>query len=128
MAALPLPADRRLDVIGRVAAPADLFLLESFDEGDEGRVHLDVTTATAESEDQVKGRFLLNVVVGQGPTVLELLSGEDQPLLIGGNAFLVLDLDLDVFDRVRWLHVKGDRLTRQSFNEDLHDFISRRQK
>merc|ERR1712117_956211 len=31
--------------------------------------------ATSESENQVKGRFFLNIVVGQGSTVLELFSG-----------------------------------------------------
>lgn len=34
--------------------------------------------------------YLLDVVVRQGPAVLELLSGKDQALLIWGNSFLVL--------------------------------------
>lgn len=32
---------------------------------------------TAQAKDQVKGGFLLNVVVGQGTAVFKLLSGED---------------------------------------------------
>jgi hypothetical protein len=52
-------------------------------------------TAT-ETEDQVKRRLLLDVVVGQGAAILELLAGEDQALLVRGNALLVLDLGLDV--------------------------------
>jgi hypothetical protein len=41
----------------------------------------------------VKGALLLNVVVGEGATVFELLAGEDESLLIRRNALLILDLD-----------------------------------
>jgi hypothetical protein len=51
---------------------------------------------TTEAEDQVKSRLLLDVVVGKGAAVLELLAGEDQALLVRGNALLVLDLGLDI--------------------------------
>jgi len=44
----------------------------------------------------VEGGLLLDVVVGQSAAILELLSGEDQALLVRGNALLVLDLGLDV--------------------------------
>ena len=47
-----------------------------------------LSTAT-ESEDEVQGRLLLDVVVGEGSAILELLAGEDQSLLVGGDAFLV---------------------------------------
>ncbi|KAL0406901.1 UNVERIFIED_CONTAM: hypothetical protein Slati_4004000 [Sesamum latifolium] len=40
--------------------------------------------STTESQDQVEGRFLLDVVVGEGAAILELLAGEDQPLLVRG--------------------------------------------
>ena len=55
---------------------------------------------TSKSEDEMKSGLLLDVVVGEGATVLELLAGEDQTLLIGGNTFLVLDLSLDIIDSV----------------------------
>ena len=48
----------------------------------------------------MESRFFLDVVVRQGPTVLKLLAGKDQALLIRGNAFLVLDLGFDVVDGV----------------------------
>merc|ERR1712112_448072 len=64
--------------------------------------------------------LLLNVVVGEGPTVLELLASEDQPLLIWGNSFLVLDLGLNILDGVRGFHLQSDRLASQGLNEDLH--------
>jgi len=68
----------------------------------------------------VKGRLLLNVVIGESATVLELFAGENQPLLIGWDSFLVLDLSLDVFDAVRWFDLQGDGLAGQGLNENLH--------
>ena len=73
-----------------------------------------------QSEDQVKGRLLLDVVIGQSPAVLQLLTGEDQPLLIWGDSLLVLDLGLDVLDGITRLHLQGDGLAGQGLNEDLH--------
>ena len=61
--------------------------------------------ATAKAEDQVEGGLLLDVVVGEGATILELLSGEDETLLVRRDALLVLDLCLDVVDRVRGLNL-----------------------
>ena len=58
----------------------------------------------------MKGRLLLNVVVGQGAAVLELLASENETLLIRGNALLVLDLRLDVVDGIRGLNLEGDGL------------------
>ena len=55
--------------------------------------------------------FLLDVVVGQGATILKLLAGEDQALLVWGNALLVLDLALDIVDSVRRLNLEGDGLS-----------------
>jgi len=41
---------------------------------------------TTEAEDQVKGRLLLDVVVTESTTILELLSCKDQALLVGRDA------------------------------------------
>ena len=57
--------------------------------------------------------LLLDVVVGQGAAIFQLLAGEDEALLIRGDALLVLDLSLDVVDRVRRLHLEGDGLASQ---------------
>jgi len=75
---------------------------------------------TSESEDQVKSRFLLDVVVRESSTIFKLLSGENESLLIWWDSFLVLNLGLDVFDWVCWLNIKGDGLSGQSLDEDLH--------
>lgn len=58
----------------------------------------------------MKGGFLLDVVVGQSAAILKLLAGEDEALLVGGNALLVLNLGLDVVDRVGGLDLEGDGL------------------
>ncbi|GJM85593.1 hypothetical protein PR202_ga02058 [Eleusine coracana subsp. coracana] len=76
--------------------------------------------ATAEAKDEVKGRLLLDVVVGQGAAVLELLAGEDETLLVRRDALLILDLRLDIVDGVRALDLESDGLARQGLDEDLH--------
>ena len=104
----------------------------------------------------MKGRFLLDVVVAQRASIFKLLSGENQTLLVRRNArvglwvterssrisynspFLVLDLGLDIIDCIRRFHLKGDRFSSETedeqkyeiqevslnvnsrFNEDLH--------
>jgi hypothetical protein len=68
----------------------------------------------------VKGRFLLNVVVGEGTSILELLSSKDETLLVRGDAFLVLDLSLDRLDGVGALNFQSDGLAREGLDEDLH--------
>jgi hypothetical protein len=68
----------------------------------------------------VQCRLLLDVVVGKGTAILKLLAGEDQALLVRRNAFLVLDLALDVVDRVAGLNLQCDGLAGECLNEDLH--------
>jgi hypothetical protein len=75
---------------------------------------------TAESEHEMESGLLLNIVVRKGSAVLELLSSEDESLLIGGNTLLVLDLGLDVFNGVRRLNIEGDGLAGKGLDEDLH--------
>merc|ERR1712018_748267 len=76
--------------------------------------------ASSQSEHKMEGALLLDVVVGESPSVLQLLACEDQSLLIWGDAFLVLDLGLDVLNGVGGLHFKGDGLTGEGLDEDLH--------
>ena len=85
--------------------------------------------SSTETQNQMESALLLDVVVAESPTVLELLPGEDQPLLVWGNTLLVLNkemsnerldyaskmsaylnLCLHVLDRVRGLHLEGDGL------------------
>ncbi len=46
--------------------------------------------------------------------------GEDETLLIRRDALLVLDLCLDVVDRVGRFNLEGDCLSGESFDKDLH--------
>ena len=48
------------------------------------------------------------------------LTGKDQSLLVWGNSLLVLDLGLDVLDRVGGLDLEGDGLASEGLHEDLH--------
>ena len=75
-----------------------------------GQRSMDLASST-QTKDQMESRLLLNVVVREGATILQLLSSEDQTLLIWGNSLLVLDLGLDVLDGVRGLDIQSNRLS-----------------
>jgi hypothetical protein len=101
-----------------VALAADLLLAvvltsEDLERGIDG--------TTTQTKDQMESGLLLDVVVSESTAVLELLASEDQALLIRGDTLLVLDLSLHSLDGVRRLHIKGDRLTGQGLDEDLHN-------
>jgi len=68
----------------------------------------------------MKGGFLLDVVVSKCATILELLSGEYEALLIGRDAFLILDLGFDGLDSVSAFDVEGDGFASEGLDEDLH--------
>jgi len=80
---------------------------------------------TTEAKNEVEGGLLLNVVIGKGAAVLKLLAGEDQALLVGGDALLVLNLGLDVVDGVRGLDLKGNGLASKGLDENLHGLIEK---
>ena len=60
------------------------------------------------TEDEVKSRLLLDVVIRESTTVFKLLSSKDQTLLIRRNAFLVLNLAFDIVDCVRGFNLQRD--------------------
>ena len=60
----------------------------------------------------MKSGLLLDVVVAQSTSILELLSSEDKTLLVWWNALLVLDLALHIVDGVAGLNLEGDGLAR----------------
>ena len=67
----------------------------------------------------MEGRLLLDVVVAQRAPVLQLLAGEDESLLVRWDPLLVLDLGLDVLNRVRGLNLERDGLARERLHENL---------
>lgn len=69
----------RLHVVNRILRldfEGDCFAGEGF--------HEDLHT-TSETKNKMKGRLLLNVIIGESAAVFELLSGEDKSLLIRGD-------------------------------------------
>ena len=76
--------------------------------------------STTQTKHQVQGRLLLDVVVGKSAAVFELLAGEDQALLVGWDALLVLDLGLDIVDCIGRFYLEGDRLARNCAAEVSH--------
>jgi len=48
----------------------------------------------------MEGRFLLDVVIGEGSAILQLFTSKDKTLLIWWDSFLVLDLGLDILNGV----------------------------
>ena len=91
-----LEGDGLVDALGLLGLAVDLLFA--------------LLSAATETEDEVEGRLLLDVVIGESAAVLELLAGEDETLLIRGDSLLVLDLGLDIVDGVRRLNIERDGL------------------
>ena len=70
--------------------------------------------------------FFLDVIVGESTSILELLSGENQTLLIGRNAFLILDLRLDIINSVARLNLESDGLSSEGL-DDYNSVVSKKQ-
>ena len=93
----------------KLRSPSGAWLLLHRDEANEEHVALHGgryghgvevgSGAAAEAKHEVKGRLLLDVVIRKSATVLELLAGEDQALLVWRDALLVLDPELGVSKR-----------------------------
>jgi hypothetical protein len=63
---------------------------------------------TTKAKYQVKGRFFLDVVIRKSPSVFELLSSENETLLIRRDTFLVLNLGFDVVNGIGGLDFESD--------------------
>ena len=68
----------------------------------------------------MESAFLLDVVVTQRAAVLKLLASKDETLLVRRNTLLVLDLTLDIVNRVRRLDLQSNSLASEGLNKDLH--------
>ena len=75
---------------------------------------------TAEAKDEMESGLLLDVIVGEGAAVFELLTGKDEALLVGRNTLLVLNLGLNIVDSVGRLDLKSNSLASKGLDEDLH--------
>ena len=65
--------------------------------------------------------FLLDIVIGQASSVFQLLTGEDESLLIRWNSFFILDLGLDVFNRIAGFDIECNSFSCKCFDEYLHN-------
>ena len=99
-----------VDGIGRFGLERNGFADEGLDEN--------LRTLTKVKGPTVESRFLLNVVIRERAAIFELLSSENQVLLVRRDALLVLDLGLDVVNGRFYL--EGDRLSSQGLDENLH--------
>ena len=54
--------------------------------------------------------LLLNVIIRESATVLELLASKDQALLVRRDALLVLNLALNIVDSIGGLDLESDGL------------------
>ncbi len=61
--------------------------------------------------------YLLDIVVGESATIFELLTSEDQSLLVRWDTLFVLNLALDIVDGVGRFDLKGDGLAREGLDE-----------
>ena len=103
----------RLHIINRIGwfdIQRDRFTGESFDKD----LH-----SSAQTENKMKRRFLLDVIIAQRATVFQLFAGKNQTLLIRWNPFLVLNFRLDVVNRIRRFDVQRDGFAGEGFDENL---------
>merc|ERR550525_485627 len=68
--------------------------------------HKNLHSTTTQAEHQVQSGLLLDVIIRESTSILQLFSCENQPLLLGRNTFLVLDLGLNILDSVIGLNIQ----------------------
>ena len=64
---------------------------------------------TAQFQHQVQCALPINSVVCNGVLVLKLLPCEEETLLLGRDSLLVLELHLNILDRVKGVNFEGYR-------------------
>ena len=65
----------------------------------------------------MQGRFLLDIVIAKGASIFELFASEDETLLVGWDAFFVLDLGLDIVDGIGGFDFESDGFAGEGFDE-----------
>lgn len=65
----------------------------------------------------------MDIVVGEGAAIFELLTSEDETLLVWRYALLVLDLGFYIVDCVAGLHLEGDSLAREGLNKAIEEEV-----
>jgi hypothetical protein len=75
--------------------------------------------STTETEHEMQRRFLLNIVIRKSAPIFQLFARKNETLLIRRNAFLVLNLGLDVFNGIRRLDIERNGFARERLDENL---------
>merc|ERR1719411_1513858 len=83
-------------------------------------INIKTLISSSQPKDKMKGRLLLDVIIGKGSSIFQLLSSEDKTLLVWWDTFLVLDLCLNIFNSIRWFNLKGNCFSSQGFDKNLH--------
>jgi hypothetical protein len=109
-----------IDLIIRQHSELDLLSLVLDLLGSGVNLLLSLLTTTSKTQHQMKSRLLLNIVIRKSSAILKLLTSKNQSLLVRRDAFLVLNLGLDIVNSIGRLHLKGDSLAREGFDENLH--------
>jgi len=76
--------------------------------------------AATQTKNEMESGLFLDVVVGECATVLELLASKNQSLLVGRDAFFVLNLALDGVDRIRGFNFERNSFSGEGLDENLH--------
>ena len=82
-----------------------------------------ILRSLTKSQHEMERRLLLNVVVGQRSFIIQLLAGINEPLLVGRNAFLVLDFGFQCADGVAGLYFQRDGFSGERLYENLHWYV-----
>lgn len=81
--------------------------------------HLYVSAAT-ETQDQMEGQLVLDVVVRPSTFIFQLLASKNETPLACWDAFRILSFGLDTLNDVGWVDLQCDGLTIQSVDENVH--------
>ncbi len=76
--------------------------------------------SSSQSPDEVDGWLLLYVVISEASFIFELLSGEDESLLIGWYSFSFIDFVLQSLNGLSWLHLDSHSFSCEGFDKELH--------
>jgi len=64
--------------------------------------------SSSKSQDEMKCRFFLNVIVRKSSSIFQLFSSENKSLLIWWNSFFILNFSFDSINGITWFNIKSD--------------------
>merc|ERR1719384_950277 len=76
----------------------------------------------------MESRFLLDIVIGKSSTIFQLLTSENQTLLVRRNTFLILNFLLDILNGVTRFNIQSNSFTSQCLDENLHTTTTSKSK